>query len=576
MNRKHRPFRGQRRVWRMLLFAAPQNRAAFPCAAFLRGGSKWGILGVSLKAVSVSGFHKKRQGVFMPSKIAAPVVRVFFCIFTLLFGGIFLCAVLFNRSYGYRPLPTLGLAAVFVVFFVLLRRGLGALAPFWRRWGMAVCGVFMVVLGAVQIVIGLGMRYTPSYDLDAIYGGGIAWAGSGDIADYPYYLSYFHMFPNNTGGLFLFRCVFGLAGLFGAADHFAVAVVFNTLLMQAAVFCTWDVLRRAAGATAAVFGLCLFAVFVPFWFMGAVFYTDLLAVLFPVLVLDLYLIARRQPCPWRKAALYAAMGGCAAIGAIIKFTDVIMLIAVAAAALVELRRPPKQGLAKTLLPLAAAGLALALVLGLFQRLVPDRILNPAQVEEKGMPLSHWVAMGLLGEGGYDEAEYAAAMALPSRTARNTENMRLIVTRLAEPGLLGLSALFLRKAVRCFGDGTYGLSIFLDDGPHNWGLLQDLALYEGRYYALYSHLAQGIYLAIFALALLAAGRAALFPGRGRRALFCPAPFIALFGLLLFLLMWETNARYTLNYMPVLFVCAGFGLRGGGRRVGAAERLGNSNS
>ena len=37
----------------------------------------------------------------------------------------------------------------------------------------------------------------------------------------------------------------------------------------------------------------------------------------------------------------------------------------------------------------------------------------------------------------------------------------------------------------------------------------------------------------------------------------APYIAFFGLALFLLMWETSGRYITNYIPILFICAAQG-------------------
>ena len=37
-----------------------------------------------------------------------------------------------------------------------------------------------------------------------------------------------------------------------------------------------------------------------------------------------------------------------------------------------------------------------------------------------------------------------------------------------------------------------------------------------------------------------------------------PELAVFGLLLFLMMWETNARYIVNYIPMIYVAAVFGM------------------
>ncbi|MDL2214355.1 glycosyltransferase family 39 protein [Clostridia bacterium OttesenSCG-928-O13] len=478
--------------------------------------------------------------------------------FTLAFGWVFLWSVFGNKSFGYHPLVSVFLAVGFAALLLFLWRLLARFAPFWRRWGRLVCLGAMAVLGAAQLAIGLALRFTPSYDMDAIFGGGIYWAENGTLATSDYYMAYFHMFPNNMGGLFLLRCVFGAARFLGATDYFAVAVALNVLLMQAAVYLSWDLTRRAFGPMVAAFCLLLFVVFVPFYMMGAVFYTDLLSVVFPILMLDLFLIGKKQKTSAKKWAVFLLLGLVCGVGTLVKLPSVIAFLAIVVAALAGIRRPPlKEYLAKTLLPLAASALVMALVLGLFQLFVTGRTLDDERLEKESMPLSHWVAMGLMGEGGYDEADYDRAMKLPSKTAREEVNRQLIITRLTQPSLAELGALFTRKAVRCFGDGTYGLSIFLDDGPHHWSTLHDFVLFEGKHYSLYSHFCQGLYLGVFSLVLAGAAKASLRMGKTWRFYRFPAPWIALFGLLLFLLLWETNSRYTLNYMPVLFVCAAAG-------------------
>lgn len=494
----------------------------------------------------------------MYKKTSILCTRIFLGVFSLIFGWIFLHSLLLNKSYGYSPLYSLGICAASLVFWVCLFRLLQKFPDFWRRHSMKICLLVMAVTAGIQIAVGLYMRYVPSYDLDAIYGGGIAWAQTGDIRLNEYYMAYFHMFPNNLGALSLFRCIFGICGVLGVQDYFAAAVVLNVALVQGAVFCTFRIVRRLLGHTKAVFSLLLFCIFLPFYAMGAVFYTDLLSVLFPVLLYDLYLQARDQKTKPQKMALWALMGLVAGVGTLIKLTSILMLLAIFIGHLLAFLKDRKPRLSHLIQPVLVCTAVLASVLVLFQWQVSGRILQPQRLEKEAMPFSHWVAMGLINEGGYDEADYDRAMKLPSKTAREQVNRELILTRLTQPSLPELGALFTRKALRCFGDGTYGLSIFLDDGPVRWGFVHDAVLFEGKYFSVYRHMAQGQYLSIFALALAGAVQALVSVKKGRRIYQNPTPYIALFGLFCFLMLWETNARYTLNYMPVLFLCACFGL------------------
>lgn len=117
-------------------------------------------------------------------------------------------------------------------------------------------------------------------------------------------------------------------------------------------------------------------------------------------------------------------------------------------------------------------------------------------------------------------------------------------------------LFVRKSVRCFGNGTYALSDFLDDRPQQRGTLHEFVLYDGKDYALYSHFCQGVHTALMLLAVISGAFAAVY-ARRRDEPFVPQ--LSVFGLFLFLLMWETSARYIQNYMPLLFLSALSGLK-----------------
>ena len=45
---------------------------------------------------------------------------------------------------------------------------------------------------------------------------------------------------------------------------------------------------------------------------------------------------------------------------------------------------------------------------------------------------------------------------------------------------------------------------------------------------------------------------------KKALLIVGCSLAVFGLLLFLVMWETNARYIVNYIPMIYVAAVLGM------------------
>ncbi len=104
------------------------------------------------------------------------------------------------------------------------------------------------------------------------------------------------MFPNNLGALLLYRVLFSFSNLLSVKDYYLVALIYNVIMLQLMVALVFDVCKRIEGRTAAVFSLLAFAVFLPFYMMGGVFYTDLLSAPFAILTLDLYLRGKEQQC----------------------------------------------------------------------------------------------------------------------------------------------------------------------------------------------------------------------------------------------------------------------------------------
>ena len=114
---------------------------------------------------------------------------------------------------------------------------------------------------------------------------------------------------------------------------------------------------------------------------------------------------------------------------------------------------------------------------------------------------------------------------------------------------------LRKLGHDISSGTLQLSDFYDDGPLQPEWMQNL-LITGRSTAnsVYEALCGGIHLCMLLLMLYGA----IQQIRGRKIAFSGCLWLGYFGLMLFLSMWETDPRYTVNYTGVLMLCAVLGL------------------
>lgn len=424
--------------------------------------------------------------------------------------------------------------------------GLGVLAaaltrwtpePRAVRWGSAAA---LSVLLAAQIGIGLSMRYVPAWDLDAIYGGAIEWV---ETSTFSSYTEYFQYFPNNLGGLLFYAALFKPVQLLGGTDYFAAAVVANSVLITGTAALTVWIASKWYGASGALWALAAIGLYAPVYFMGAVFYTDTLSMIFPVAVLALNL--RMSEARGAQKYLWAAaMGAVLAAGMRIKFTVLIAFVAVAIDAALHFRR-------RTLLPLAAA---LAIAVGSYAAvgwIFYPAYLDPAAAAEMNTPIIHWIMMGLRGSGGYNPEDYAFTRSFTDPAMRDAAIWAEIRHRVRTLGGCGMAKLWGSKWAVCFGDGTFVLDSFLDDTPLTRSWAHEFVMRDGRFFPLYNRIAQAVWDALLVLS----GGAALRSAVRERGAFPAAPAIlAIVGIALFALMWESSSRLVLNFWPVTVLAA----------------------
>ena len=111
---------------------------------------------------------------------------------------------------------------------------------------------------------------------------------------------------------------------------------------------------------------------------------------------------------------------------------------------------------------------------------------------------------------------------------------------------------LHKNSAFIGDGTFGMTEMLDDGPVRENAVSAVVL-EGRaHYGAYSALCTGIWMAQLTLALLACVR-----DIRRKDVSGAMLYIVFFGATLFLMLWEARGRYIFGFVPVALLLAARG-------------------
>ena len=484
-------------------------------------------------------------------------VRVFYLAFSLCFLRVVL-RIASGGYYGYGVLagPLCAAAALGLLLGLcrLIRRREA------RLEGRAVLLSALLPAGmlVLQLTMAALLRYRPVFDVDAVFGGAREWAETGS---FPSYYAYYAWFPNNFGSMELLHGAFRLARAFGLRDDYMTASAVNALFAGVTMFAAGAAARRRFGTAGQMTVYAFFLVSPPFYFLAPAFYTDALSMPFPALILWLYLLAKDEERRSRRLVLYVLLGMAAAFGVRLKPTVGIALIAVTLDGLLTWdwkKTAALVGAAALLLAASQAEMSWSMY----------RHVDRQTSEMNRTPLLHWVMMGLGSDGLYDPWAYEFTRSYDDPAERNAALREEIGARLKNLGAEGLAELQLEKADICFGDGTWGLSDCLGGEPERDSRLRELLLPGGRYNRLYRHICGGVLLGIYGL-MIAAGLQGAFSPNGNGGL-GPAPYLAVFGLLLFLSWWEARWRYFSGYIPVIYLAAVPGAEPLSRRLKRAFR------
>lgn len=408
---------------------------------------------------------------------------------------------------------------------------------------------FLTVLFAAQVCLGVMMEYVPSGDNFMIYNGSRMLAFEGCFDNYPDFELYLARYSNQWGFLLFFAGMWKLFGALGFESIFAPMVVVQAALYVPGVLAALSAARRARGVRAELMLLALLACCLPLYLAAGVLYTDTFSLPFVMITLDLALRVLHEKGAKRQLLLAACCGLTATLGGMIKMTVAIVLIAAVIVWLLSLR--PARAVACALI----CGAILFAGNGLVERVLLSGPIDRQMYQQHNTPKIHWVMMSIPSSdnpyGGYVN-EYGETWGMMEAGATRAEIMDSIYSRMKDkiytlryPDRLILAA--LRKNAAAFGDGTFGMTEMLDDNPVRENAVSSIVLGGRPHYRLYQGVASGIFFAQLLLAIAACVR-----DIRRRNLSMSLGYVAAFGMLLFLMLWEARARYFFGFVPVILL------------------------
>lgn len=480
--------------------------------------------------------------------IVLRVINAFYFWLALLLSWLFLNVLFDNPIYPFKALPIIALIFLWFLGTRFIFKKIEDAKIRLINHPKSIAFFILCLVSIAQYYCGYQLAIGTGGDVEAVFKGAINLSTQSSLLNYT---EYFQIFPHNMGGTLLLSELFSLARFFGFDDYYTLGVLLNILCVDSGFFLVFLICKELKGCKTAFLSLWLCITCLPLYLYIPIFYTDIFSLPFVPLLYYIYLLSQRES-GFRRVLFCAGLFGVAcAIGSLIKFT--VMIVAVAILIDILMRRK----FLRYLLPIICSLLTYQVVVGVFNACVYDEILNKKVVERVRVPYTHWVMMGLAGNGAYNGGDYQYTYSYADPDERVKANITMIKQRLSDYGVWNYFVFATRKEIVNFGSGLYGVHEILDDNPLRRSALHSFVQEGGEYFFVLKNVVQSYHVFLFLLILLSLCHDLLLKPKNISHTFVSR--LAISGIFIFLLLWEACPRYIINYLPIFIISAALGYR-----------------
>ena len=463
-------------------------------------------------------------------------------ILLIIFNFIFIISMAFALSCGvtnpyYKVLNKISIVCMAIVELLVFLVMIYISKKINKKYLKIISAINLIILLALLIIFGFSLAVTPTWDFGEVYNTAIL-KSQNQITYLPKY--YYDMYPNNIFVTVIWSWIYKLFGML-SINYLYGSITINIILIFASVVVTYFLIKDIYGLRVATITSFLFLISTPLYGYAPIFYTDTLTMIFLPVAYLLYRKYLREN-KWKYLII---IGILAAIGVGIKNNICIGFIALGIFAIFELRN-----IKKLLKLYIVVGVVFLIITSIISGICQSNI--PRPLSEAGIPYNHWIMMGLKGAGGWNQADVDATLAAgPNKQNMSKADSKIIKERLDAFGVDGLIKHLIYKNRFTWGDGSEYSTFYLTMKPLNKGTMYDYIAGSKNYNFLL--LSQGTQL--FMLALIVISSIGLFKDRKNPTMMFN---ICIFGIFLFLMLWETCPRYLLCILPIMIASASNGI------------------
>ncbi len=416
---------------------------------------------------------------------------------------------------------------------------------------------YLLFYGIALYIVSLILRSYPMTDYGNVYHTAYSLAMGQAVEDW----SYFSMWTNNLGILSILTFCMKTGVLLGFSEPYYFVLALNVLQVLGVMLSIFylagkfgagkrnveiDVEETRGGRFSVQwFSIAVFTFWTPVWASTGSFYSDQLSFGGGIMAIALFLFGcslhgkKRWP-------VFAAAGIVWGIGIVAKATAAVGVVAFVIAAVLAGKRGRR-----VWREILALILSMVLSMGVLMTVSGQ---YPSKADEYRLktPTEYWIAMGLMGNGTYADNAY---LIKECNYSQNVDKRREFCREMIRENWKNLfdRGHLVDKASVIFGEG--GISPTSHMYPYEESLLWHFVYWEGDYYWQYACISTGFFYAVLFLTL-AGTLFGMFKKEQNDLVFMS--YLTVFGVFLFLMLWEAQNKQLYNHIPWMTVTAVCGL------------------
>ena len=460
---------------------------------------------------------------------------------------VFLC-ILDSRTTPFNPLLLLTFILLFSFLLCFtykkLNRKFNKLSNKVTFIFYTISSIIMVFL---QFYIGYKTRTNPTWDL------GIAINAAKEINLYGHMTesaAYFTNFPNNILNALILALCFKFFSILGITSGNGPMLVLNILVMQFSLFLMFQITRKLFNNFTSCYTYILSMLFIPFYPYSSICYTDTLSMFIPLSFIYVFMKIKDHENIFSKVWFYYILIGILCFLALrIKITALIIFIAILLVLFFSMKLFTKNF--KTLI----IGLIIATIcfvgINQFYKFVINKtkVINVKYSQTGLIPYTHWIMMGTYGQGAFSSSEYDYTFSFKDYNSRKKANIKKVKERLKQWKTQGYIKFLNNKiSTQTWGDGTYDFASITSSNVREKNYMHEFFLADGKYYTQMYYYCQTYHFSMLILIIISL----IYYMFKEEKIELKAMKLSMFGLLIFLLIWETRSRYMLNYIPIYII------------------------